>query len=767
MDIFFATIPSVLLSSLIYCLSFYLPIFRPLKNVSLLLTKSRDLLTRHDRLTHRVNVAIPPEPQQEPISPTSIARVSATESLSEVNDPLLNDQVVGNVLEGGLSQKTIPDLATSQSTVGIDFESLQTPADFFYSDFTAFMDNVVIPSNPFSPSYQPIPTFSPDDPIHQSSPIQEQLDPDMTAENTDSGELTPGHSLASAFGSRLPSLQPEDPGPTPPQVIQHKSHLIVSVGCRARLEHELEQLKDRVPKAFSLPSRHTLSRLVMAYFRAFHEHYPFLHAPTIRLDKLSPGLFLGILALGGRYSREPELSMELFVVAKAVAMEQMRQQKMTSPDSSLRPRRDSQASMAQSKKARQTFGNHDVTRGLELAQTFLLLIAIATWFNGEPDAYEAMAMRSIVDSLLREYTMNNAEKPDASGWEAWIFSETVKRTQLVAFSLFNIHTIVFDLPPMMLPEDVDIELPCSEKEWKADSESVWAKSRTKQSSMSFRESLEVLFKYRPDAGLPRPPRFSSLGGFALIHAIIQRIWLFRHTQFSRQRKYGGLTLSDISLFERALKNWSNCWESDLERSIDPLSPHGPLSFTSTALLRLAYIRLNMDLGPARSLSTWNADLIAKSLDQYSSVQRSEKLTRAALHCAHALSIPVQLGLKFVSKTQVVYWSNQHALCSLECAVLLAKWLEAVTQPHLNPPLTPAEEKVLVFLVQLVVETDNTQNFQDVLQRRAMLSAATVRLWATLYDCDSVWQMVNLIGQSLNAYAELLEDRYHLWPIHGS
>jgi len=727
------------------------------------LTKSRDLLTRHDRLTHRVSVAIPPETRQEPISPTSIARASATETFNEVNEPHLNHDIVGNVLGCWSSEKTIPDLTLNQSTAGMDFENLQTPADFFYDDFTAFMDNVVIPSNPFSPAYQPIPAFSPDDPIHHSSPIQEQLNRDMTTENADINGMAPCETLASAFGSRLPSLQPEDPAsaPAPPQMIQCKTQLMVSVECRARLEHQLKQLKGLSPKEFSLPSRHTLSRLVIAYFRGFHEHYPFLHAPTICLEKLSPGLFLAILALGGRYSREPELSMELFVVAKSVAMEQMRQQKEASLNASLGPRRGSQAPIAQNNKTKQIFEDDYTTRSLELIQTFILLIAIATWFNGEPDAYEAMSMRSVVDSLLREYTMCNTGKPEALGWEVWIFSETMKRTKLVAFSIFNIHTIVFDLPPMMLPGDVDIELPSSEKEWKADSEQTWSKARTRQGTVSFQECLEALFEYRPDAGLPRPPRFSSLGGFALIHAIIQRIWLFRHTQFSHQRRSGGLIFSDIGLFERALKNWSNCWESDLERSIDPLSPHGPLSFTSTALLRLAYIRLNMDSGPARSLSTWSPGTIAKSLDQNSSVQRSEKLTRAALHCAHALSIPVQLGLRFVAKTQVVYWSNQHALCSLECAVLLAKWLETVTQPHLNPSLTPAEEKVLVFLVQLVVETDNTQNFQDVLQKRAMLSAATVRLWATLYDCDSVWEMVNLIGQSLNAYAELLEDRYHL------
>ncbi|GKZ21630.1 hypothetical protein AbraIFM66951_005165 [Aspergillus brasiliensis] len=652
------------------------------------------------------------------------------------------------------------ELTPIQSTAEVDVENLQTSTDLLNGDFTSFMDSVVIPSNTFSPSYQPIPAFSPEDLVHQSSPLQPHTSRDLATENHDFSDLIPGDISPSPFGSRLPSLQPED-APHPAHSDRSRSRFVVSAPCRARLERELNRLADVVPKPFDLPSRHTLSRLVVSHFRGFHEHYPFLHAPTICIDKLSPSLLLAIVALGARYSREPEMSKELFSVAKAVAMEQMRQERLAGLDDSLSSPRNPQFCESQANRARQAPENKSLTKHLELVQTFLLLIAIATWFNREPDVYEALSMRSIVDSLLRESMTRDTKTWQTPGWQTWIRLETVKRTRLVAFCLFNIHTIVFDLPPMMFPGDIDTGLPFSEREWKADSDQAWARTRTSQAPATFQQGLEALFTYYPEGGLPKPRRFSSLGGFALIHAIIQRIWLLRHTQFLRHEEGGGLALSDIGVFERALKNWSNCWERNLERSIDPLGPHGPLSFTSTALLRLAYIRLHLDIGPARSLSTWNPDVIAKSLDQQLSVQRNDKLTRAALHCAHALSIPVQLGLRFVAKTQVVYWSNQHALCSLECAVLLAKWLEVVTRPHVSPSLTPAEEKVLLFLAQLIVETDCKRSLHEISQKKAMLSAATVRLWATLYDCDSVWEMVNLIGQSLKAYAELLEDRYGL------
>ncbi|KAJ5688321.1 hypothetical protein N7536_010940 [Penicillium majusculum] len=202
------------------------------------------------------------------------------------------------------------------------------------------------------------------------------------------------------------------------------------------------------------------------------------------------------------------------------------------------------------------------------------------------------------------------QSPQSQSWNAWVLSETAKRTKLVAYCFFNIHTIAFDLPPKMLPSELSVDLPCSEIQWKEATETSWRGSFiSSTSSQDFEQTFEFLFqeaqtnRNKPFSGI------STLGGFSLIHAIIQRIWLVCNARFP---VCGGgfLPLAELNMFERALKTWSWCWEQDKERSIDPLSPYGPLSFTSTALLRLAYIRINMGLGPTRSLNTWNPALIA-------------------------------------------------------------------------------------------------------------------------------------------------------------
>lgn len=133
------------------------------------------------------------------------------------------------------------------------------------------------------------------------------------------------------------------------------------------------------------------------------------------------------------------------------------------------------------------------------------------------------------------------------------------------------------------------------------------------------------------------------------------------------------------------------------------------------------------------------------------------MTRAALHCAQGLGIPIKLGINFVAHTQVFYWSNQYALCSFECALLLlTKWLEAVVVPRPAPALTENERNLLDFVVQLVNHTEYEAPREQLLRNNKSLSVIILRLWAKLFHQDSGWEIVDLVGRSLRAYADVLE-----------
>ncbi|KAJ5954281.1 hypothetical protein N7501_008560 [Penicillium viridicatum] len=43
-------------------------------------------------------------------------------------------------------------------------------------------------------------------------------------------------------------------------------------------------------------------------------------------------------------------------------------------------------------------------------------------------------------------------------------------------------------------------------------------------------------------------------------------------------------------------NEASLWQRAPESSLDPRNPNGPVTFTSTALLGVAYVRLGLDIG---------------------------------------------------------------------------------------------------------------------------------------------------------------------------
>ena len=77
-------------------------------------------------------------------------------------------------------------------------------------------------------------------------------------------------------------------------------------------------------------------------------------------------------------------------------------------------------------------------------------------------------------------------------------------------------------------------------------------------------------------------------------------------------------------------------------------------------------------------------------------------------------------------------------------------------PHLNPGLTEQEARLADFVLEMVMEVQHGISREWTLATNTSLGAAVTRLWARLFTADYIWEMVNLIGRSLNSYADLLE-----------
>lgn len=153
----------------------------------------------------------------------------------------------------------------------------------------------------------------------------------------------------------------------------------------------------------------------------------------------------------------------------------------------------------------------------------------------------------------------------------------------------------------------------------------------------------------------------------------------------------------------ALHRWKDAWRQDLGSTLDPQNVDGPIPFTSIAFLALASVRLHLDLGSNRNLEACDPLVMAVSLYKVRAPTRGTGLATALLHSVHALSIPVRMGVDYVSRSQMFFWSCQHSICALECGIFVWKWLGEVGATSEEMQITGK----LMFKVRCIVDNEIT------------------------------------------------------------
>ena len=654
-------------------------------------------------------------------------------------------------------------------------------------DIAAFMDGGPLLADHFSSfltSEQPLPFFSPSSSHHQPTEVLPSVEPHnatsvLPDQHEDVGSF-------SRFGSRLPSLQPhedlEDGQENGPKEIPRKDFADVSREDRRILQMKLLDFASVIPDSFQPPSPLALSRYLAAYVSGFHEHLPFLHIATMSINTCSPELILAIAAVGAQYCFEVEKTVELFHISQNIANHRIRsrdvgfavrsKQAETLADTQSQITRESIASTAgETPRSSSISGPLGVTSRtdylpshllqkedlVQTAQSLLLLMALATWAKHREVLREALSIQSILATLIRDDGLERQYPPDNADWLTWAQYESTKRTKWVVFSFFNLHCVVYNIPPLILNSEIDLLLPCNGSEFRASTAVKWkdASARSSKAEVGFQEAFKSLFSTNRSS---TPISYSSMGNYILVNALIQHIFFVRQVSRYRLIQSGDLSNEELESVEHALRKWQAVWKRNPESSLDPSNPAGPLTFNSTALLRLAYIRLSVDLGPGRALDTRDPEQIARAFRRSPAIKRSQKLLRAVLHAAHALSIPIKIGINIVAQTQTFRWSIQHSLATLECAFLLSKWLEALGSD--SSDVASVDELKIASLVKTMLdETEFSMPTTLTVDSRAAmryLSASVLRVWAKVFRGAQTWAIVDIIGTSLNVYADLLE-----------
>ncbi|KAM0553142.1 hypothetical protein ACHAPJ_007429 [Fusarium lateritium] len=482
---------------------------------------------------------------------------------------------------------------------------------------------------------------------------------------------------------------------------------------------------------------------------------------------MGPELILALAAVGALHRFEHAKGIELYRVAKILLnrqLDQFYETNLSSPTGS-----SSGFANATSVNASEHIQSSPILsqgqRGLRLLQGLIVLMAMTSW-GEQVLVRDALSMASQVATLVREFGISNVEETvfrDMS-WEEWIFAEERRRTLFVAYALFGLQCAAFNVPPMILNQEVGLNLPGCASGWEAPTAVEWSRIHNTNAycPKSFQHTIGELLSEKQ---IHHERSISSFGNYVLIHGLFLHIFYARNAVGPGTDPGDSLSEEFVKKMETALRSWQESWEATYESTLDPSSAKGPMGFNSTALLRLVYIRLNANTGPYRQLFTRDPTVIARALTdgKIGVCNRSPHLDRAVLQCIHALSIPVRFGIAFVARTLTLNWSFQHALSNLECAFLMTYWLRSLAicvESSGLGVLRPDEQKLLDMIVALVRETefeDLLDSARDHASQIRRLAACVARLWAETFKGCQVFEIVYIVGRSLSVVADTLQQ----------
>lgn len=298
---------------------------------------------------------------------------------------------------------------------------------------------------------------------------------------------------------------------------------------------------------FVLPSRHTLTRYIAAFFGGFHSHLQFLHAPTFRLDSRPIELILAICATGAQYCFEHRNAKILFRAAKAIVLESLskephdirQREESVSPLGNLSNQLLQQPPSPPSYTMLPLNSAHPNSRSYDPMDTIrclLILMGYATWEDSEL-LREALNLQSTLVHSLREVGLKETQGTSSNStnlsWIEWSEQESIRRTKLVSFTFIHVHSIAYNVYPALRSNEIYLRLPCSTKEWNSQSAAQWqaARRNVKTEQLHFQDALSRLLT-NSEGNSDINPVPAPLGNYILLHGLLQRIHLIRELSLS-------------------------------------------------------------------------------------------------------------------------------------------------------------------------------------------------------------------------------------------
>lgn len=685
-------------------------------------------------------------------------------------------------------ETNVPDQEVNNGLNGYDFD-----ARFLWSDPNVMADHYL--SDVFSSmDHQPGPITNSDNLLHDN-PNHEIDGVDVESACREPGS---GQQISPLVAGNDPHAPLTPPPPLPMtatrQTLQQASEQTgsevsnahglhqpgvswtVSSEAYERLSREIVRLARILPENFNLPKRQNLSRYLAGYIRGFHPHLPFLHLPTTSSDTISPVLLMALCAVGAFYGFERPQGYELYFASRAITEEHFEQHRRESMHHLMghhsRHENLSGGLPRETSAVLNLAAANPVSsakrKSLEIIQSLVVLTQLTSWVDSAL-VRDAIVTASQLSVLVRE-ELNKSQPLEidmklATAWHDWWQDEGRRRTLYAAYVVVNLQTISFNIPPAIPNMEIRMLLPSSAAEWNAAGSGTWrdAVERSGLQRNDFQHCLKRLFSGHP---VDKEVSTSSFANYVLIQGILQYLYFERQAALGMVNSALSLPPGVIDPYAQALRTWEADWNKSRESTLDPASPYGPLGFNSTAMLRLAHIRLSVGLGDESSLMRRDPQVLARAFvsEENPVPVQPAHLEQAISQCIDAFRIPVRVGIPLVARTQTGHWSVQHALASFACALMLTRWLENMScfAEEFGPESLGENEKHLLNTISSLIEETHYAGSLGTKESDALrihrLRVIIVQVWAEAYQGVQVFEIVETIGTTFSLVAQILEDR---------
>jgi len=134
-------------------------------------------------------------------------------------------------------------------------------------------------------------------------------------------------------------------------------------------------------------------------------------------------------------------------------------------------------------------------------------VGYATWERKDL-LQQAFALRGLLVQTLRDIGLEE-DKSDLNGstsraamWDNWVQRESSRRTKLVSFAYINVHSITYNIHPLLWSSELHLRLPCLSQEWQASSAAQWITLQrdSREEQMPFQQALSILLQGTTNQG---------------------------------------------------------------------------------------------------------------------------------------------------------------------------------------------------------------------------------------------------------------------------